>query len=229
MKRGANVIAETLRKVARSEKDFDLYDATWDADFAFRYLGKLYEERKGEAIGDGARTIEKTLRDNTQRYRKLKDWVNEEPDDFYRALYQAELDILEAYCYATITRLRQEKEKEIDGLKVTLTIGEPMKVENNDISESSRKRKATEAAKIAVGGKGRDKLSSEEEIQTYDDAWNEAYTKGGGADESAMNPARRYSEEKERKAQKKREEEERKAQKEREEEERKASEESKGE
>lgn len=206
MKRGASVVAETLREIARSERDFDLYDASWDADVAFGYLERIYDARNDLSIGDRTRTIVKTVKDNAQRYKRLKCWIEEEPDGLYRDIYQAEADLLEAYCYATIIRLRKDNNEELDGLRVTLTIGEePMRAENNKSIEANRKRRATSAAKAAVGDKNMSDLEGDE-IQDYDDAWNEAYRGDGGTDESAMSPARRHFERKKGKAQEKAEE-----------------------
>ena len=244
MSRAVDRVIVEMRKVADEKKDYRLLKATLGLEDAYTVAESLLEERRDcrqvEAGQDGAKqdvgtlaekAIKERISKNRERYKTLLKWRSEESDEDYKSLYRLEIEALEIYAYMTVAKFYADMRLDIGGIDVSLpgNTDVPAKVDSDESRERSRKNKATRLAKDAVGGKGRDKLSSEEEIQTYDDAWNEAYTKGGGADESAMNPARRYSEEKERKAQKEREEEDRKAQKEREEEERKASEESEGE
>lgn len=233
MSRAVDRVIVEMRKVADEKKDYRLLKATLGLEDAYTVAESLLEEhrdcRQVEAGQDGAKqdvgtldekAIKERISKNRERYRTLLKWRSEESDEDYKSLYRLEIEALEIYAYMTVAKFYADMRLDIGGIDVSLpgNTDVPAKVDSDESRERSRKNKATRLAKDAVGGKRREELSSDDEIRAYDDAWNEAYTKGGGADESAMNPARRYSDEKERKAQK-----------EREEEERKASEESKGE
>ena len=98
---------DELLAVARDLKDFDLYDAANDIDMAWKYLKAIkehYPEIADENIGNEYvenKTVEKTVKANYQRYRKLQ-ILKEDKDADYRAIYESEIELLNDYLYKAI-------------------------------------------------------------------------------------------------------------------------------
>ena len=108
---------DELLAVARDLKDFDLYDAANDIDMAWKYLKAIKEHYPKIAEKDISnanvenKTVEKTVKANYQRYRKLQ-ILKEDRDADYRAIYESEIELLNDYLYKAIGDIVKEAHPE---------------------------------------------------------------------------------------------------------------------
>lgn len=202
-------IKRHLERIADERNDLALYKVVHNPKKAFEMCEGLIEDKAGCLPPEDYKTLTSRVEQNKARYERLCSWILKEKTGktpangpIYSAIYRAEQEDILYYCYVTILLLLQERDI-LNEIELSITNSEGS--EHGDVSvitpESllrSHRTAGTKAAKSVVDRNIRKDILTDEEIESYDTAYNEAYVNdGGSSDSDDLNPARKAREKRE--------------------------------
>lgn len=99
-----------LRELAREVGDFDLYDASQNADLAFEMLEKKFADAETPLIEIAGKQItnKSCFKKNADRRKFLQRVIRKENNEEFKSLYEQELELIEAYGFLALYYLHAE-------------------------------------------------------------------------------------------------------------------------
>lgn len=98
-------IEQEIRELARILKDFDIYDASFDVEAAWKYLFRVSKTEGdpyfAQVIAKN-KSLKNTIGANYRRRNAVARQLVDEDLDVYRDIYESELALLDNYCYTAL-------------------------------------------------------------------------------------------------------------------------------